>query len=186
MDPKGDFGMGNRRGFTLVEIMIVLSILGIMVIISTSNLMSWLSHSAAVDFQRELLARCNDARTRAIATNRQYRVRIDLGAGTVSLQQGDLGTGSTAWADVGPQVAATRGAGVNEIIASPAPGTVSPPTTFSFIYNPGGQVLSQDNAATIRPLTDAKVRLNADNPADQTTIRLYGWTSKARLENGWP
>jgi len=178
--------MDNRRGFTLVEIVIAITIVGILAVISTSNLMAWLSHHAAIDFQREFLQRCAEARTRAMATNRQYLIRVDLGTGTVLLRQGNLGTGSTTWTDVGSQVAGNRGAGVHEIIAAPAPGTVSPPTTFSFIYNPGGQVLTLDNAATIRPLTEARVRLTAENPADQVTIRLYGWTSKARLENGWP
>ena len=178
--------MKNRRGFTLVELIIVLTILGIMLVISGSNLMAWLSHSAAVDFQREFLQRCGDARTRAMATNRQYLVRVDLGSGTVLFRQGNLGTGSTAWTDVGPPLQGSRGAGIHEIIAAPAPGTVSPPTTFSFIFNPGGQALTLDNAATVRPLTEARVRLTAENPEDETTIRLYGWTSKARLENGWP
>ncbi len=178
--------MKDRRGFTLVEIVIVLTIVGIMIIMSTSNLMTWLSHNAALDFQRELMARSNDARTRAMATNRQHRLLVDLGSGTVSLQRGDSGTGSSAWTEVAPLLSAARGAGIHEIVAAPAPGTISPPTFFSFIYNPGGQVMTQDSSATIRPLTDAKVRLTAENPADRTTVRLYGWTSKARLENGWP
>jgi len=180
--------MRNRRGFTLVEIMIVLAILGIMAIISTTNLLSWLRHSAAVGFQREFMARCSEARTRAMATNRQHRLWIDLGNGVVRLQQGDQVTHSSAtgWGDVGPQAIATRGAGIHEIIATPGPVTASPPVIFSFVFNPGGQVVALDNAANPLPLTEAKIRLTADNPADQATILLYGWTSKARLENGWP
>ena len=48
---------------------------------------------------------------------------------------------------------------------------MTPPGTFAFIFNPDGQVLTQDNAATVRALTDARVRLSASNPVDQTTIR---------------
>jgi hypothetical protein len=66
------------------------------------------------------------------------------------------------------------------------PGTVTPPSTIAFIYHPGGHVSSQDNTATIRPLVQANIRLTADNPADQMTLRLFGWTSKARIVNGWP
>ena len=85
-----------------------------------------------------------------------------------------------------PQVVGTKGAGIHEILCNPLPASVIPPATFAFIFNPDGEVLTQDNAATVRVLTDAKVRLSAGSTVDQATIRVYGWTSKARLENGWP
>jgi len=178
--------MKDRRGFTLIEIMIALTILGIMVVIGTTNLQLWQSHYSAVGFQREFLALANEARTRSLGTSLQHRVRIDLGTEAVVLERGDAGTASGTWVIVAPQVVGTRGAGVHEILCDPLPALVTPPGTFAFIFNPDGQVLTQDNAATVRALTDAKVRLSADSTVDQTTIRLYGWTSKARLENGWP
>ncbi|MBE0569137.1 MAG: hypothetical protein IH576_00685 [Deltaproteobacteria bacterium] len=170
-----------------MELMIALAIVGILVVISTTNMMSWLNHSSAVGFQREFLARCNEARTRAMSSNRQHRLMIDMGNNVVRLQAGNAGTGSSAWTDIGLPVEGSRGAGIQEIVNDTSPpGTVSPPAVFSFLFNPGGQVLTQDNGATIRPLGQARVRLTADNPGDRETIRLFGWTSKARLENGWP
>ena len=120
-----------------------------------------------------------------MGTSFQHRLRIDLGTETVVLERGNAGTGSGTWVDVAPQVVGARGAGVHEIVCNPNPASVTS-GTFAFIFNPDGQVLTQDNAATVRALTDAKVRLSAGSTADQTTIRVYGWTSKARLENGWP
>jgi hypothetical protein len=91
------------------------------------------------------------------------------------------------WTDIGMPIEGRRGAGIREIVNDTnPPGTVSPPGIFSFIFNPGGQVMSQDSAATIRPLGQARIRLTADNPADLAAIRLFGWTSKARLENDAP
>ena len=177
--------MKDRRGFTLLEIMIVIAIVGIMAIIATTNFLSWQSHYSGVGFQREVLSRVSEARTRSMSTSLQHRLRIDLGTETVFLERGDAGTASGTWVNVAPQAVGTRGAGIQEIVCNPAPASVTS-GTFAFIFNPDGQVLTQDNAATIRALTDARVRLSAGSTVDQTTIRVYGWTSKARLENGWP
>ncbi|MBP2673387.1 MAG: hypothetical protein H6Q84_227 [Deltaproteobacteria bacterium] len=178
--------MRNRKAFTLIELLIALAIVGILALVSTTNLVSWLNRSAAVGFQRELLSKSNDARTRAMGSNRQQRLFINLGTNSVTLQSGNSGTGSTVWTNVGDTLVGNRGAGLQSVVADLVPGTVSPPSTISFIYHPGGQVSSQDNAATIRPLVQARIRLTAENPADQATLRLFGWTSKARLEHGWP
>jgi hypothetical protein len=64
-------------------------------------------------------------------------------------------------------------------------GTVS--TDFALLYNPDGEVLVQTTLAgtTGSPLTEAYVHIAATNAADQATIRVFGWTSKARLANGW-
>lgn len=177
--------MKDRRGFTLLEIMIVIAIVGIMAVVATTNFFSWQSHYSGVGFQREVLSRVSEARTRSIATNLQHRLRIDLGTETVILERGNAGTASGTWVNVAPQVVGAKGAGIQEILCNPLPASVTS-GTLAFIFNPDGQVLTQDNAATIRALTDARVRLSAASTADQTTIRVYGWTSKARLENGWP
>jgi prepilin-type N-terminal cleavage/methylation domain-containing protein len=177
--------MRDRRGFTLIEITIAVMILGIMVVIATTNLQLWQRHYSVVGFQREVLSLINQARTRSMASSFQHRLRI-VNAETVVLEQGNAGTASGTWVNAAPQVVGTKGAGIHEILCNPLPASVIPPATFAFIFNPDGQVLTQDNAATVRALTDAKVRLSAGSTVDQATIRVYGWTSKARLDNGWP
>ncbi len=86
--------MNGRRGFTLVEIMIAIAIVGIMTVIATTNLFSWQSHYSSVDFQREFLSQVNEARTRSMATSLQHRLLIDMNTETVTLQRWNLGIGS--------------------------------------------------------------------------------------------
>jgi len=175
--------MKRRQGFTLLETMIVIAIVTIGAIIATSTFQSWFGHYSAVDFQREFLSQINEARTRSLSSNLQHRLLIDLDAGQVTLQRGNAGTGSGTWVNSDQRLEATRGAGVNDITSTPGPLTANSGTR-ALIFNPGGQVLIQDNT-TISPLTEAYVHLSANSLVDRTTIRLFGWTSRARLYNGW-
>jgi prepilin-type N-terminal cleavage/methylation domain-containing protein len=176
--------MKGRRGFTLIEIVIALTIVGIVAVIATSNLQLWLTHNSAVGFQRGLLAQCSEARTRAMASNLQHRLRIDFGAETVTLERGNAGTGSTAWTALGgSEVRGSRGAGVQDVTCYPG-GTVVSAGSFALVLNPDGQVMKQTNpasAATISAVTQVDIRLIPDNPSDNTMVRVFGWTSKARV-----
>ena len=176
--------MKDRRGFTLLEIIIVLAIVGIGATIATTNFLLWLNHSSGIGFQREFLSQFNEARTRSMGSSLQHRLLIDMSAETVILQRGNGGTGSTTWANAATQVVGTRGAGINDVAFTP---TVTVPSTFAFVFNPDGEVLVQDNTSTstATPITQADVHLSASDVTDRTTIRVFGWTSKARLANGW-
>jgi prepilin-type N-terminal cleavage/methylation domain-containing protein len=193
--------MRCRKGFTIIELMIAVAIIGILAVVSTTNMMSWRNHSSAVGLQREILAMVNDARTRAMASNRKHRMIIYMLTGNdiASLQkEGTDENGLTVWEGITgvPTVRIKREPGVfgddiqvrvREIVnETNSPVTVSPPAIYYFIFNPGGQVLSQVNAGTPQPLGQARIRLTADNPADLAAIRLFGWTSQARLENDAP
>ncbi len=179
--------MKRVRGFTLIEIMIVLAIITIGTMIATVNLQSWFGHYSAVDFQREFYSKNSQARTLSLASNLQHRLLVDIDNESVTLQRGNSGTGSTTWVNVGQQLSGTSGAGISDITYTPGPTTVNS-GSFAFVFNPGGQVLTQSNPAsmaTISPLTQADVRLSSEKVADRTTVRIFGWTSNARLTNGW-
>jgi len=178
--------MRDRRGFTLIEILIVVAIVAIVATIATTNLQLWQSHYSAVGFQREILSQVNEARTRSMATSLQHRLLIDMNTESVTLQRGNSGTSSTGWTNVGQTVAGSRGAGIDNVICTPAPAAAVQPI-FAILFNPNGEVLvqSSSSATTASPLTQADVRIAATDAADQSTVRIYGWTSKARLINGW-
>jgi len=179
--------MKDHRGFTIIEIMIVMVVVGIVATIATTNFSSWQSHYSGVGFQREFLSKSNEARTRSMATSLQHRLLIDMNtnAERVTLQRGNLGTGtaSSGWTNVGQAVVGSRGAGIDRIDNCAVAGPV-----FALLFNPNGEVLAQDNTASAAasPLTQANIRVSASRVADQATIRVFGWTSKARLLNGWP
>jgi len=175
--------MKDRRGFTLIEIMIVIVIVAIGATIATTNFFLWQNHYSGVGFQREFLSLVNEARTRSMASSRQHRLLVDNSAGTVvTLQRGTLGTGtpSNGWANAAQPVIGSRGAGVARIDNCAL--VTGPP--FALLFNPDGEVLVQDSS-TVSPLTQADIRISAASAADQATIRVFGWTSKARLFNGW-
>ena len=178
-----DYGMKRKQGFTLIEMMIVLAIITIGVMVAIPNLQSWFGHYGAVDFQRELLSRVNEARTRSLASNLRHRLLFDRTAGSVTFQR--LPVGSSTWLNVDKRLVASRGAGINDI--SVDNGAVSG-TSYAMVFNPGGQVMSQTDPAndnTISPLTEADIHLSASHVPDRATIRVFGWTSRARLQNGW-
>jgi prepilin-type N-terminal cleavage/methylation domain-containing protein len=182
----GGFAMKDRRGFTLLEIMIVVVIVGIVAIIATTNFFSWQNHYGAVGFQREFLSQFNEGRTRSIATSLQHHLLINSSDGSVRLQIWNPALNQ--WDDVPGK--ATKpplgsGAGISDVVCTP---TVSVPSNFALLFNPNGEVLVQTNTlgTAAAALTQADIHLSATNAADQATIRVFGWTSKARLLNGWP
>ncbi len=174
--------MRDRKGCTIAEPCIAMSIVGILAVISCSNLFAWFDHAAVVDSKRELFAMSNEARTRGMASNRQHLVVIDI-TNNMALQRGDKLTGATSWSGVGNVMDGARGEGIKEIVFDN--GTTLSATTVAFMFNRGGQVLSLDNPSNISPMDQAKIRLTADNPTDRATIRIYGFPSKARIEDGW-
>ena len=179
--------MKDRRGFTLIEILIVIAIIGIGITIATTNFVLWQNHYSGVGFQREILSQFNQARTRSMASSLQHRLFIDMNANaeSVTLQRGDLGTASSIWVNVAQPVIGSRGAGIDRI-DNLTPAVAGP--LFALLFNPDGQVLVQDITAgtAASPLTQADIRISATSAADQATLHVFGWTSKARLLNGWP
>ena len=69
--------VGGQRGFTLVELIAALAVIGIISIEATPLFMTFLRASETRGASRELATVLQQARELAIATNRSYRVDID-------------------------------------------------------------------------------------------------------------
>jgi len=55
---------------------------------------------------------------------------------------------------------------------------------FALILNPSSEILAQSNPAdssTIASMTQTDIGLVGRNPGDVATIRVFGWTGKARI-----
>lgn len=79
--------MKDRRGFTLIEIMIVLVIVGILATIAVPNFQGWINHMRFTGFLREVYSEFQDARTRAKTTGISHEVVVNPGANTVGLRR---------------------------------------------------------------------------------------------------
>ncbi|MCP2500835.1 MAG: prepilin-type N-terminal cleavage/methylation domain-containing protein [Deltaproteobacteria bacterium] len=170
--------MKDRRGFTLIEIMIAFAIVGIVAVITVTNFQSWVYKYNFSGFQREVLSSLKQARTLSVSSQRQHRVIFDLDNAAVTLSRGDRGINSTSWTPVPGNVRASFGGRIGSV--TPTPGVATTSGTFALIFNPSSEVL-QGNP-TVSPVTQADIGLTGRNPGDVATIRVYGWTGKARIQ----
>jgi Tfp pilus assembly protein FimT len=175
--------MRSEMGFTLVEIMIIVAIVGIGTLMAFSNLHSWNRHNNFVGFQREVLSEIEEARGRAFSMRRQYRLAIDLDAETVLLERGNAGSGSTVWTADRAPISAPLDCIITDIAWLRAGAGATPTTgTFYLVFSPGGDVYRMAGAV-ITPLDTANIHIS-NGLGETATIKLFCWTGKSRLSNG--
>ena len=79
--------MQDRKGFTLIEIMIVLVIVGILAMIAVPSFQGWINHMRFTGFLRGVYSEFHDAKTRAKTTGYRHEVVVDPGADTVQMRR---------------------------------------------------------------------------------------------------
>jgi len=68
----------NRRGFTMIEMMIVIVVIGIMAAMAAPSFLNWIPKMRLKNDAREKVNYLRQARSRAIAENSQYGVYFDF------------------------------------------------------------------------------------------------------------
>lgn len=83
--------MRDRRGFTLIELMIGISIITIVSVIAISNFQLWLYHARYTGFLRDVFNEFQKGRQLAVSTSAPHIVEVDAAANTVRLRRSSDG-----------------------------------------------------------------------------------------------
>lgn len=121
----------HNAGFTLVELMVALAVLGVMVGVAIPSVLAWMPAIYLKDTAYDVKGAMIRARSLAINDGREYRVLLDTTNNTYRIEQGNLTSGSTAWTTVlGPHPLA-QGVSVSATTAGIETSGSDPVLTFS-------------------------------------------------------
>lgn len=86
-----------QAGFTLIEALVVVAILGVMTLIALPQFTDWRKKAQFREAARDIASTLRDARSKAIAANLEHQVDIDVSAATITVKQGNRPYNSSSW-----------------------------------------------------------------------------------------
>src|SRR4030042_1213037 len=81
----------NKKGITLIELIVVFVIIAIGAVLLAPNLGSWLHHYRLRSAARDIVSTMRTAQIKAVSTNMEYRVSFNQGAANYILQYRNTG-----------------------------------------------------------------------------------------------
>jgi prepilin-type N-terminal cleavage/methylation domain-containing protein len=159
--------ISRKRGFTLIEVLIVVALISAMLIIGMPALISQVSHINLSRAARDVLTELNAARSKAISRNMEYRVVFTLNptpqADTYRVAfRPDIATPSV-WQDD----TTIRNIQRSVDITVPA-------ANFDVEFNPGG------SAEVARQIC----LQNIDDAGDKMTVEVFSATGRVEIRSG--
>jgi len=130
--------VGGQRGFTLVELMAAIAVIGIISMVATPLFTTFLRASETRGASREVAALLHQARELAIATNSSYRVEVDTAGNRLRFV--DAST-SAPW--IGP---GTNDQGYRKLENQTRLTNVTANPTFNPLGSAGGGTITVQNA----------------------------------------
>jgi len=89
-----------QDGFTLVEMMVTVSIIAIMVGVAIPSVLAWMPAANLKDAAFDIKSAMIRARSLAVNQGIEHRVFVDPGNQTYKVDRGNMSSGSTAWTTV--------------------------------------------------------------------------------------
>ena len=144
----------NKKGVTLMELVIVMAIIAIGAVLMAPNIGAWLPHYRLRGAARDIVSTMRVAQMKAVSSNVEYQVSFDPVAGTYVLQRH------------------TGGAWVNEGVPQTLPQGVQ-------ITNPAGSTAIQFNPNSTA--SSASITLRNDRNT-QRKISVASSTGRVKIE----
>jgi type II secretion system protein H len=88
--------MSRQEGFTLLEFIFGLAVMGILAAAAMPSIVSWRENATYRKTAREITSALHEARSRAIQTNLEHRLEVDLEGKCFRMVRGNRAEGSTA------------------------------------------------------------------------------------------
>jgi prepilin-type N-terminal cleavage/methylation domain-containing protein len=108
----------NKKGVTLIELVIVFAIIAIMAVLLAPNIGPWLGYYRLKSATRDIVSTMRTAQMKAVSNNTENQVLFNPGAGTYILQYRDTGGN---WVNEG--ATQTLPSGIQ--ISAPFPGNIA-------------------------------------------------------------
>ena len=147
--------MMNRKGVTLIELIVVVAIIAIGAVLTTPNISGWLPSYRLRNASRDVASIMRVAQLKAVSNNTQYQVVFNPGNSTYVLQYRDTGGN---WVDEGS--------------------TFTLPTGVNFVTTLVGDTATFSSNSTA---TGGNIVLT-NTKGTQKTVNLLGLTGRIRVE----